>query len=51
MVVQAFNTSTGEAEVGKFSEYEVSLVYRVSLSTATATQRNLALKKKEENKK
>jgi hypothetical protein len=38
MVAHAFNPSTWEAEAG--SEFEASLVYRVSSRTARATQRN-----------
>ena len=39
MVAHAFNPSTWEAEAGG-SEFEASLVYRVSSRTARATQRN-----------
>jgi hypothetical protein len=43
VVVHAFNPSTREAEGGRgrrISEFEASLVYRVSSRTARATQRN-----------
>jgi hypothetical protein len=47
----AFNPSTWEAERGRWiSEFETSLVYRVSSRTARATQRNPALKKKQKQK-
>jgi hypothetical protein len=45
MVVHTFNPSTWEAETGG-SEFETSLVYRVSSRTARATQRNPISKKK-----
>jgi hypothetical protein len=46
-VAHAFNSSTREAEAGGFlSEFETSLVYRVSSRTARATQRNPVLEKK-----
>jgi hypothetical protein len=48
--VHAFNPSTWEAEAGGFlgiSEFEASLVYRVSSRTARATQRNPVSKKQE----
>jgi hypothetical protein len=35
-----FNPSTGEAEAGRISEFEASLVYKVSSRTARAIQRN-----------
>jgi hypothetical protein len=41
----AFNFSTWEAEGRKISEFEVSLVYRVSSRTARVTQRSPVLKK------
>jgi hypothetical protein len=44
--VHAFNPSTQEAEAGGFSEFEASLVYRVSSRIARATQRTLSRKKK-----
>jgi hypothetical protein len=37
VVVHAFNSSTWEAEAGKFLEFEASLVYRVSSRTVRAT--------------
>jgi hypothetical protein len=41
MVTHAFNPSTQEADRGRrISEFEASLVYRVSSRTARATQRN-----------
>jgi hypothetical protein len=40
MVAHAFNPSTREAEAGKISEFEASLVYRVSSRTARAIPRN-----------
>jgi hypothetical protein len=46
VVAHAFNPSTWEAEAGGFSEFEASLVYRVSSRTARATQRNPVSKKK-----
>jgi hypothetical protein len=46
VVVHAFNPSTQEAEAGGFSEFEASLVYRVSSRIARATQRTLSRKKK-----
>jgi hypothetical protein len=42
VVVHAFNPSRGR----RISEFEASLVYRVSSRTARATQRNPVLKKK-----
>jgi hypothetical protein len=49
MVAQAFNPSTWEAEVGE-SEFEASLVYRVSARTARATQKNPVSKNKQTKK-
>jgi hypothetical protein len=43
--VHAFNPGTREAEAGGISEFEASLVYRVSSRTARATQRNPVSKK------
>jgi hypothetical protein len=40
VVAHTFNPSTREAEIGWISEFEASLVYRVSSRTARATQRN-----------
>jgi hypothetical protein len=46
-VAHAFNPSTQEAERGRWSsEFEASLVYRVSARTARATQRNPVWKNK-----
>jgi hypothetical protein len=42
--MHSFNSSTQEAEAGRFSEFEYSLVYRVSSRTARAIQRNPASK-------
>ena len=39
-MAHAFSPSTREAEASKISEFEASLVYRVSSRTARATQRN-----------
>jgi hypothetical protein len=46
MVAHAFNPSTWEAEAG--SEFEASLVYRVSSRTARATQRNPVSKQQQQ---
>jgi hypothetical protein len=46
VVVHTFNPSTWEAEAGGFSEFEASLVYKVSSRTARATQRNPVSKNK-----
>jgi hypothetical protein len=40
MVAHAFNPSTWEARGRRISEFEASLVYRVSSRTTRATQRN-----------
>jgi hypothetical protein len=40
VLTHAFNPSTWEGEAGRFSEFEASLVYRVSSRTARAIQRN-----------
>jgi hypothetical protein len=45
MVAHTFNPSTWEAEAGGISEFEASLVYRVSFRIAGATQRNPISKK------
>jgi hypothetical protein len=45
MVAHTFNPSTWEAEGRWISEFETSLVYKVSSRTARATQRNPVLKK------
>ena len=45
MMVHAFNPSTQKAEAGKISEFQASLVYRVSSRTARAIQRKPCLKK------
>jgi hypothetical protein len=45
VVVHAFTFSTWEAEGGRqISEFEASLVYKVSSRTAKATQRNTVSK-------
>jgi hypothetical protein len=50
VVAHAFNPSTWEAEAGS-SEFEASLVYRVSARTARATRETLSQKKtKRQNK-
>ena len=49
MVVHTFNPSTWET--GRFSEFEASLVYRMSSRTARAIQRNPVSKKKQKQKK
>jgi hypothetical protein len=49
VVAHAFNPSTWEAEAGR-SEFEDSLVYRVSSRTARAIQRNPVLKKTKKQK-
>jgi hypothetical protein len=46
VVVHAFSPSTWEAETGKISEFEASLVYKVSSRTARAIQRNPVSKNK-----
>jgi hypothetical protein len=43
MVAHVFNPSIQEAEAGKISEFEASLVYKVSSRTARAIQRNPVL--------
>jgi hypothetical protein len=51
-VAHAFNLSTWEAEAGGISEFEASLVYKVSSRTARATQRNpVPPSQKKKNKK
>jgi hypothetical protein len=46
VVAHAFNPSTWEAEAGRqVSEFEASLVYKVSSRTTRATQRNPVSKK------
>jgi hypothetical protein len=40
VVVHVFNSSTWEAEAGRFLSSRLSLVYRVSSRTAKAIQRN-----------
>ena len=40
VVVHAFNPITGEAETGRLSGFEESLVYKVCSRIARATQRN-----------
>ena len=46
-MAHAFNPSTWEARGGRISEFEASLVYRVSSRTARAIQRNPVLKNKQ----
>jgi hypothetical protein len=50
VVAQAFNPSTREAEAGGISEFEASLVYRVSSSTARDVQRNPVSKNQEKKR-
>jgi hypothetical protein len=47
VVAHAFNPSTREAEAGNISEFEASLVYKVSSRTARAIQKNPVSKIKE----
>jgi hypothetical protein len=50
MVAHAFNPSTlSGAEGRRISEFEASLVHKVSSRTARAIQRNPVLKKKKKN--
>ena len=51
VVAHAFNPSIWEAEAGGISEFEASLVYKVSSRTARAIQRNPASKNKTKNPK
>jgi hypothetical protein len=52
MVAHAFDPSTQEEEAGRrISEFEASLVYRVSSRTARATQRNPVSKKQKQKQK
>jgi hypothetical protein len=51
VVAHAFNPITREAEAGGFiSEFEASLVYKVSSRTARTTQRNPVSEKKKKKK-
>jgi hypothetical protein len=51
-MAHAFNPGTWEAEAGRrISEFEASLVYRVSSRTARAIQRTLSRKTKKKKKK
>jgi hypothetical protein len=52
VVVHTFNTSTQHSggRGRQISEFEASLVYKVSSRTARATQRNPVLKNKNKNK-
>jgi hypothetical protein len=51
MVAHAFNPSPWEGGRGRqISEFEASLVYRVSSRTARAIQRNPVLRKKKKKK-
>jgi hypothetical protein len=45
LTANSFNPSTWEAEAGR-SEFEASLVYRMSSKIARATQKNFVLKNK-----
>jgi hypothetical protein len=52
VVAHVFNPSTWEAEAGRWiSEFEASLVYRVSSRTARAIQRNPISKDKKKKRK
>ena len=51
VVACAFNPSTREAEAGGFSEFEASLVYKVSSRTARAIQRHPVSKKSKKKQK
>jgi hypothetical protein len=51
VVAHAFNPSTWEAEGRQISEFEASLVYRVSSRTARAIQRNPVSKNQKKKKK
>jgi hypothetical protein len=50
-MAHTFNPSTGEGRGRWISEFEASLVYRVSSRTARATQRNPVLKNKTKQNK
>jgi hypothetical protein len=50
-VAHAFNPSIWEAEAGGISEFEVSLVYKVSSRTARAIQKTLTQKNKTKQNK
>jgi hypothetical protein len=50
VVAHAFNPSTWEAELGRFLEFKVSLVNRVSSMTARTTQRNPVSKNQKRKK-
>jgi hypothetical protein len=49
-VTHSFNPGTWEAEASGFLEFEASLVYRTSSSTANVKQRNPVFKNKNKNK-
>jgi hypothetical protein len=54
VVAHTFNRSTWEAEAGRFlkiSEFEASLVYKVSSRTARVAQRNPVSKNQKKKKK
>jgi hypothetical protein len=51
IVVHAFNPSTGRDRGRHISEFEASLVYKVSSRTARAIQRNPVSKKQTKQKK
>jgi hypothetical protein len=51
VVAHAFNPSTREGRGRQISEFEASLVYKVSSREARAIQRNPVSKKKQKNKK
>jgi hypothetical protein len=51
MVAHTFNPSTREARGRWISEFEASLIYKVSSRTARATQRNPVSKNQKKKKK
>ena len=51
MVAHTFDPSTREAEAGGFSEFEASLVYKVSSRIARTMQRNPVSKDQKKKKK
>jgi hypothetical protein len=51
VVAHTFSPSTWEAEAGRSSQFNISLVYRTSSRTVRATQRNSISKKKSKEKR
>jgi hypothetical protein len=51
MLAHAFNLSTQEAETGKFSKFEISLVYKASFRTDGALSHKEILSQKNQNHK